>query len=236
MYKLRAYMPAMVLLAGCAFIWQTRSQRRMPLAAPLATVLPSVPGYRAEDQHVSDDERKVAGMTDYIARMFVRDSTARDSTVAFTTLVSYYDRQAQGSTIHSPRNCLPGAGWEILRGRTRQIDVEGTPRVVNEYILKKGATTAVAYYWYQGRGRVVANEYRVKWNLLRDAALEGHTEEALVRIVIFPNNAKPGSFENGAANDPAYLAATTLGDDLTRKLMKEVDRVLPGSPARSPAS
>ena len=50
-------------------------------------------------------------MSDYVARVY-----ARDSVMLFSTLVSYYERQSQGKTIHSPRNCLPGAGWEILRG------------------------------------------------------------------------------------------------------------------------
>jgi hypothetical protein len=40
------------------------------------------------------------------------------------------------------------------------------------------------YYWYQGRGRVAASEYQVKWELLRDAALRARTEEAMVRIVV----------------------------------------------------
>jgi hypothetical protein len=31
---------------------------------------------------------------------------------------------------------------------------------------------------------VEASEYRVKWDLMRDAALSGRTEEALVRIVV----------------------------------------------------
>jgi hypothetical protein len=44
---------------------------------------------------------------------------------------------------------------------------------------------AVVYYWYQGRGRVEANEYMVKWDLVRDAVLRRRTDEALVRLV-FP--------------------------------------------------
>ncbi len=39
-------------------------------------------------------------------------------------------------------------------------------------------------YWYHGRGRVRANEYHVKWDLLRDSALHKRTEEALVRVVV----------------------------------------------------
>ena len=54
---------------------------------------------------------------------------------------------------------------------TASVPVDGTPQVLNRYTLKNQGALAVVYYWYQGRGRIVANEYAVKWNLLRDAAL-----------------------------------------------------------------
>lgn len=216
----QSYIPAVVLLAGCAFIWQTHSQRAMPLAAPLTSILPAIPGYQTVDQHVSDEERRIAGMTDYVARAYVHDSASQ-----FQTLVSYYDRQGQGKTIHSPRNCLPGAGWEVLRGDARPIDVDGSRYVVNHYTIKNGARTAVVYYWYQGRGRVVSNEYAVKWNLLRDAALLGHTEEALVRVVV-PIPVKLAGLDSTSA--ARYVAgADSLGDAIARQLMREVRRVMP---------
>ena len=129
--------------------------------------------------------RMLLGMTDYVARVFWQFRGPKDSTPAFSTYVGYYDRQAQGHTMHSPKNCLPGAGWEILSAGTGSVSVAGRSHVVNKYLLKNGVTQALVFYWYQGRGRIVASEYAVKWNLLRDAALEGHTEEALVRIVVF---------------------------------------------------
>jgi EpsI family protein len=193
----------------------------MPLAMALSSILPSVDGYTAANLHIGDEERRVAGMSDYVARSYTRDSVQ-----AFQTLVSYYDRQGQGKTIHSPRNCLPGAGWEVLRGGTRAVVVDGAPHDVNYYVLKNGKATDVVYYWYQGRGRVVASEYRVKWNLLRDAALLGHTEEALVRVVIpvhVPNAATADSPEARAA----FAAADSLGDSVASRLIREVTRALP---------
>lgn len=217
----QAYVPAFVLLVGCAFMWQTHSQRQMPLNAPLTSILPSMPGYKVFDLKMSDDERRVAGMTAYVERAYFHDSASQ-----FQTLVSYYASQSQGKTIHSPRNCLPGAGWEILRGDKRTIDVDGTRYGVNHYAIKNGPETAVVYYWYQGRGRIAANEYAVKWNLLRDAALLGHTEEALVRIVI-PIPVKLEGLDPGTANR-YYASADSLGDDLARTLVREVRRVMPG--------
>jgi EpsI family protein len=218
----RAFVPAFVLAIGCGFVWQTHAQRQMALAAPLASIIPALDGYSVVDQHIGDEERRVAGMSDYVARAYVRDSLA-----VFSTLVSYYDRQGQGKTIHSPRNCLPGAGWEVLRGSTRPIAVDGVSHNVNYYILKNGAATDVVYYWYQGRGRVVASEYSVKWNLLRDAAMLGHTEEALVRIVI-PVRTPSGVLTSPAAQR-AFAVADSIGDGVAARLMREVTRALPGN-------
>lgn len=218
--KWQAFVPAFVLLIGCAFMWQTHEQKQMQLAAPLTSILPAVPGYQVFELKVPDDERRIAGMTDYVSRGYVRDSASQ-----FQTLVSYYASQSQGRTIHSPRNCLPGAGWEILRGDRRAIDVDGARYSVNHYAIKNGPETAVVYYWYQGRGRVVASEYRVKWNLLRDAAVLGHTEEALVRIVV-PIPVRLEGLDSATANR-YYASADSLGDDIARKLIREVRRVMP---------
>jgi len=217
----RTFLPAAVLSIGCAFIWRARSQDALPLAAPLDQVLPTVPGYVMQSQQLSDDERRVAGMNQYVARVF-----SRDSVVAFSTFVSYYERQTQGNTIHSPRNCLPGAGWEILSGAPVEVPVDGVNRTLNRYILKRGAASAVVYYWYQGRGRIVANEYQVKWNLLRDAALAGHTEEALVRVVVF---VRPQGASSSDDDKKALANASALGADIAARLSHDVAQALPRS-------
>ena len=206
------YLPAAVLAAGCLLLLRAHAQQAQPLAGQLSSVLPAVEGYRTVNQQLGDDERRVAGMTDYVARAFLRDSM-----VAFTTLVSYYDRQTQGKTIHSPRNCLPGAGWEVVDGGTRLVSAGGT-HPINRYLLRNGNAMAVAYYWYQGRGRITASEYAVKWQLLRDAALSGRTEEALVRVVVpVAKSGDPG----------AMAAADSIAQEIASRLIGDVDRVLP---------
>jgi EpsI family protein len=221
-FDFRAYSPAAILLVGYLFVAGARGQRAVPLAQPLDRVLPSVDGYQVREQKIGDEERRVAGMTNYVARVYMRDSVA-----AFTTLVSYYDRQTRGKSIHSPKNCLPGAGWEVLTGGTAPVTSNGSQYVVNRYVLKNGATRAVVYYWYQGRGRVVASEYAVKWNLLRDAAFRGHTEEALVRVVV-PVTAASG---NPEALDKGLENASELGKSVAARLIGDVSRVLPNSGA-----
>lgn len=213
------YLPGILFLVGCLMLFSTRSQIAVPLAGSLQTVLPTWAGYTVKEQTVTEEERKVAGMSNYVARSFWKDSL-----VAFTTYVGYYDRQTQGKSMHSPRNCLPGAGWEILRAETGTIAAGGSTHLVNRYLLKNGATQALVLYWYQGRGRIVASEYAVKWNLLRDAALKGHTEEALVRIVVPVPHA--GQLDPEAL-ERAFADAETLGVTVGAKMLMDVARVLP---------
>src|SRR5690606_34724806 len=96
----------------------------------------------------------------------------------------YYDSQMQGKTIHSPKNCLPGAGWDALGATTTQVATANGSVTVNQYVIQRDTERALVLYWYQGRGRVAASEYAVKWDLLRDAALHGRSEEALVRVLV----------------------------------------------------
>ena len=174
------WIPAGILGLGCALLLSVGRQQAMPLAEDLETLPVAFDGYRESNQVISAEEQRIAGMSDYVLRLYQRDSSN-----AFSVYVGYYEQQTQGRTIHSPKNCLPGAGWEALTASREVVQVEGGRSVtVNRYMLANKGQRALVYYWYQGRGRVEASEYRVKWDLMRDAALRGRTEEALVRIVV----------------------------------------------------
>jgi EpsI family protein len=207
--ELRAWIPATVLAGGALLVLlATTRQRAMPLTAPLTTLPAALGDYRGRDQTLTDEERRVVGMSSYLMRSF-----SRDSVPAFSVYVGYYEQQVQGKTIHSPKNCLPGAGWEPLSAGRETIATAAGPAVVNRYLLVNSGRRALVYYWYQGRGRVEADEYRVKLQLLRDSALRGRTEEALVRVVVPVN---------GDERDATALATWVAG-----QLLPAVGRVLP---------
>ena len=188
---------------------------------PLSTIKVNVPGYVARDTTVDDAERKVAGMSHYLSRLYNRTPTD-----GFGVYVGYYDMQVQGKSIHSPKNCLPGAGWEPLDASVRTIALpSGASARVNRFLLTNKGAQALVYYWYEGRGRVEPSEYRVKWNLIRDAARYGRTEEALVRIVvpIEVRDLQPGQ-------RPDYQAADQLATTVAAQLVPGVRKALPVPP------
>ncbi len=182
---IRAWLPPAVLAFGALLTAShTRAQQAASLRAPLRSAIPQrVEDHPSRDIALSADEERVAGVTSYLVRAYLEDDTP-SARIAFSLYVGYYDRQTQGRTIHSPRNCLPGGGWEPLTSSRTSIETGAGPAVVNRYLLQRGTARLLVLYWYQGRGRVAANEYAVKWDLLRDAAVHKRTEEALVRIMV----------------------------------------------------
>jgi EpsI family protein len=186
---LRYWAPAVLLSAGAMLTTLgVKSQRSMALRTPLDSTVPLViAGLAGETRQMSAAEARVAGVSSYLLRLYA-DSVPGDSGAttrdAFMLYVGYYEQQTQGKTIHSPKNCLPGAGWEPLTSSVASIATDEGPVAVNRWLIQNGSQRALVFYWYQGRGRVAANEYAVKWHLLRDAALRRRSDEALVRIVV----------------------------------------------------
>lgn len=182
MNRLLAWTPAAMLSLAAVFTVGIDGQRSVSLSEPLAAAVPAgLLGFEGRDLVLPEAEVRVAGASSYLLREFARPDSAGP---AFSVYVGYYERQLQGTTIHSPKNCLPGSGWNALEAGTLTIATPSGPVTVNRYTVQSDDAQALVLYWYQGRGRVEHNEYAVKWDLVRDAVTRRRTDEALVRIVV----------------------------------------------------
>jgi len=119
--------------------------------------------------------------------------------------ISYYDSQRNGESAHSPRVCLPGGGWEIQDFRERVLPgvvVAKEPLRVNRAVIALGNQRQLVYYWFQQRGRIITNEYSVKWYLFWDALTRNRSDGAMIRLLT-PITAQ------GEANSDAALTEFT---------------------------
>lgn len=212
--------PVALLIVGALLTSDVRPQRSLDLRTPLPGAVPvELVGFEGRDLELSDREASVAGVSDYLLRTYGQDETGAGW---FTIYVGYYASQTHGRTIHSPKNCLPGSGWDALASSLATVEVEGgRSEIVNRYLIQNEGQRALVLYWYQGRGRVAHNEYAVKWDLLRDAALHRRSEEALVRIVV----------PVYASEEEAFARAR----DVAAQLIPSVQRALPESDIRKGA-
>lgn len=197
----RRWAPPLILAIGVFLLTFVRAQLAPQLRKPLVSALPAkVAGMPGQDVGIADDEAVAAGFTDYALRVYqAEDTTESEADTAAaaaadaaaepaarwaSVYLGFYDQQSRGQTIHSPQNCLPGSGWNAISSKPAELGSGNDSFVANRYLLQNKDQRALVLYWYQGRGRVAHDEYLVKWQLLRDAALRRRTDEALVRIVV----------------------------------------------------
>jgi exosortase D (VPLPA-CTERM-specific) len=125
----------------------------------------------------------------YLKSLKLDDYLIGDYTNSFGSAVNfyiaYYASQKAGSAAHSPRACIPGGGWKVDQVTQMEVPgllVNGNPLNVNRLVIKRGEALQLVYYWFQQRGRVITNEWLVKWYLFLDGLTKHRTDGALVRL------------------------------------------------------
>ncbi|WP_459989628.1 VPLPA-CTERM-specific exosortase XrtD [Methylosoma difficile] len=176
---LAAVLLSLLVATGVAFSIQKR-QEILPPRTEFAGFPMQLGGWQGSKSTLEDNVLEALGLTDYIMADYKTD---KDEVVNFYS--AYYASQRKGNSPHSPRVCIPGGGWKITE--IKEVLFNGFP--VNRIIVKKGDDTQLVYYWFQQRGKKVANEYLVKWYLFNDALFLNRTDGALVRLttVLKPN-------------------------------------------------
>lgn len=155
-----------------------------------------------------DETETILRADDYLARNFKSNSHV------VSLYVGYYATQRTGATYHSPLNCLPGSGWVMNEGGDIQVTrPDGSSFKANRYVIQKGNERALVIYWYQGRGRSIANEYWDKMYTVFDSVARRRSDGALVRVI--------APIET-STDDAAKLAA-----DLASQTTKELPGFVP---------
>lgn len=148
-------------------------------AQPLSGIPRLVDGLTGTEQPIDRETRDVLGAGDFLYRLYT-DTAAHPLIGLF---VAYFPSQRTGSTIHSPKNCLPGAGWSFQSAQYVTLrDAAGRPHSVGEYLIAQGDEKQFVIYWYEAHGRSVASEYKAKVYLVLDAIRTNRTDGALVRV------------------------------------------------------
>ena len=186
--RMRLIVLAMAFAVTAVLVEAAHTQRQIPERPPLRSFPIQVQEWRGRVSPDFDDRIvQILGADEYLTRIYQQGAEP-----PVDLFVGYYGSQTTGAVIHSPLNCLPGAGWQFVE-RDR-IDVEVTPGrlanadarrpvTVNRVLMQKGEERLVALYWYHERGRVIASEYASRVYMMLDAARYGRTDGALIRVV-----------------------------------------------------
>ena len=168
-----------LLISAILFVNFGGTVKPVALAKPLEA-FPQVIGSfkRADTQSFSEEVVKNAGMDEYIMWQY---QDAKGYTLGL--YIGYYQDQIEGGIIHSPKHCMPGSGWEPFQvGTVTTRATDNTTYKIARMVMQKGSDKQIAHYWFQGRGRVIANEYADRAWMIWDSISRRRSDGALVRI------------------------------------------------------
>jgi EpsI family protein len=173
-----------LLIAGFVVLHEASRGETVVPHAPLRELPYTLATWTGTDQPVEAQIVQAVGVDDYVNRVYFSPQIG-----VVQLYIGYYSSQRTGDAIHSPKNCLPGSGWDpVQSGYTKIVLSEGREIVVNDYIIQQGLDKQMVFYWYQSRGRVIASEYSGKFWMVADAISRHRTDGALVRLVTLMND------------------------------------------------
>ena len=201
------FLSAALLIIAAAIFLQARTRGEVfPPRLTLHSFPQQLGDRTGTDLPIEKDTLQVLGPGDFLLRVYADQSPTQPAVNLF---IAYFPSQRAGDTIHSPKNCLPGAGWAPVHSDRITLSMPGhAPFPVNRYVIAKGDYRQLILYWYWAHDRGVASEYWSKYYLVADSIKMHRSDGALVRMgtVIAPG-------------EPV--------DDAEQRILKFADNVLP---------
>lgn len=203
--RTRVIIVTVCLLAAAIAVARADRSEEIPLRMPFSFFPMQLGEWQGTQRPpFADSVLKVLGLDDYMTRYYQRpDHTFAD------LYVGYWKSQRQGDTMHSPQNCLPGAGWEPVSESMFSFpdprDPNAKPLSVNRFLIQKGLDRQLVFYWYQSHGRIVGSEYWSKFYLVMDAARYNRTDAAIVRVVVPLSSSAPDAESKAEKGAVAFV-------------------------------
>lgn len=172
-----------LLLAESVVFYAYPKTEIVPLSRPLKEIPTEINGWHmVNESEIEPEVQALLKADDTVNRLYANPAASKAS-VSF--YAAFFKTQRTGVAPHSPKVCLPGAGWTPSGSEYIKIDIPGRgPMTVNHYIVSRGDQKSVVLYWYQNHVRVVANEYAAKvWTVL-DSVRYRRSDTSMVRVIV----------------------------------------------------
>ncbi|MEE9555399.1 MAG: exosortase C-terminal domain/associated protein EpsI [candidate division Zixibacteria bacterium] len=169
----------LIIAGGGSFSRALRNpQETSGTMVDLESIPLTMDGWSAREIQMGAEIEQLLDVNQYIHREYMHESG-----FSIWLFVGYFTSQKFGSGIHSPRNCLPGSGWEIANRSYAPLPGDNDLRV-NRMDIIRGDSRQVMYYWFVTRAGHLNNEFSLKGDLIISSILGRPTDAAFIRINI----------------------------------------------------
>lgn len=209
----RVWVAVILILATAGYTRFLSDVHAVSLKAPLEDVPLAIGEWRGRSDEMDERVIGIVGVEDYLLRDYVSAGG-----LPVYVYVGYYEKQREGDQIHSPRHCLPGAGWRPIRSDVVAFATpgfNGGETRANRYVIAKGEDRQLVLYWYQSGQRNITSEYAAKLWLVIDSIVRKRSDGALVRLIV------------SLPRDMPLESAQARLEGFARDFLPELGKVLP---------
>jgi EpsI family protein len=174
---------ALLLMQGIVFYAVALRAENIPPVSPLAAFPTGIAGWQMyRDVKIEQETLDILKADDTLNRIYVDRQKGIDAFL----FIAFFKTQRMGQAPHSPKNCLPGSGFEPVESGPMSIAIPDRPEpiVVNRYLTARGEEKSVTLYWYQSHNRIIAGEFSAKFWLIADSIRYHRSDSSLVKVVV----------------------------------------------------
>jgi EpsI family protein len=192
----RLLIVALVLILA-AQLASSLALNRLPATGPtdfLRSIPASIGDWRLrQEARFNEDILGALAPDDYVVRYYGRDEDPEQ----IELMIAHFRSQNEGFGPHSPKVCLPAAGWVPVSHKvTRISDGDGGDFPLNLFHLRNGRRSSLVLYWYHSPARATAGEMDARFWLAWDTLTTGRQEISLVRVILpFVEGREPETFQ-----------------------------------------
>jgi EpsI family protein len=171
----------LVLALQSVVFYAMPSNEYVPAMASLEKMNPVVGDWTMVNESRPDQETQdILKADDALTRVFTRNGET------LSLFIAFFKSQRAGVVPHSPRVCLPGAGWTPDGNSYIDVKVPGRaePININRFVVSRGENKSIVFYWFQSPHHIVASEVRSKVYLVMDSVRYRRSDTSMVRIVV----------------------------------------------------
>lgn len=168
-----------LLLSALAFI-DGREVKAMKTSEPLSMLPRNLAGWYSLGDEIFDAEIiDVLKPTDYVARTYAKSAGER-----VNLYLGYHGGGKGSGEVHSPRHCLPGAGWQHVE--TKPVVIETAAGSINAAaaLYARNESRQLFLYWFEVGGTTTPNEYRMKYEQTVGTLAKGRKDVLFVRLAV----------------------------------------------------
>ncbi|MGV8048745.1 MAG: exosortase C-terminal domain/associated protein EpsI [Anaerolineaceae bacterium] len=170
---------ALMLLSAIATIYLTHGHSKA-LITPLCTFPMQIGEWTGKQNRFDERVYDSLGADDTLLGIYTNHDGRQ-----IEIFLSFYNSQREGRQIHSPRNCMPGAGWTITESSREEVgNPHGSPSRLSftKLIMEKANEKMIMLYCYRSGGKYVASEYAFKLNLVLDSIFRQRSDGMFIRL------------------------------------------------------